>query len=295
MLTNSAIVAHGDPHYRRLMDQDTFMHKTVFDFSDRHVFVAGGSSGINLGIARAFSQAGARLSLMSRSLDKVQAAAQGLRESGREAQGFSADVRQPDAVQDALVRACQACGPIDVLISGAAGNFLASALEMSPNAFKTVVDIDLLGSFNVVRLAHAHLRQPGACVIQISAGQAFTPTPFQAHVCAAKAGVDMLTQVLALEWGAQGIRINSIVPGPIADTEGLKRLAPTQADLQAMSRRVPLQRLGRMEDVARMAMMLASDWGSFVTGAVIPVDGGLSLTGPRDFSAAAAASRQARS
>lgn len=279
------------------------MQPSPFDFSGRHVFVAGGSSGINLGIARAFSDAGARVSLMSRSLEKLQAAAEGLRgagraaglEAGREAQGFSADVREPEAVQAALAQACEAFGPIDVLVSGAAGNFLASALDMSPNAFKTVVDIDLLGSFNVVRMAHAHLRQPGACVIQISAGQAFTPTPFQAHVCAAKAGVDMLTQVLALEWGAQGIRINSIVPGPIADTEGLKRLAPTEATLQAMSQRVPLKRLGRTEDVARMALMLASDWGSFVTGAVIPVDGGLALTGPRDFSAAAAASQRTRS
>jgi NAD(P)-dependent dehydrogenase (short-subunit alcohol dehydrogenase family) len=181
-----------------------------------------------------------------------------------------------------------------VLLSGAAGNFLASALDMSPNAFKTVIDIDLLGSFNVARLAHAHLRRPGASVIQISAGQAFTPTPFQAHVCAAKAGVDMLTRVLALEWGAEGIRINSIVPGPIADTEGLKRLAPTPAALEAMAQRVPLQRLGRIDDIARMAMMLSSDWGSYITGAVIPVDGGLALTGPRDFTEAAQASRTAR-
>jgi len=270
------------------------MQHLPFDFSQRHVFVAGGSSGINLCISRAFSVGGARLSLMSRSLDKVQSAAPELAVAGRQAQGFSADVRDPEAVQAALTRACAAYGPIDVLVSGAAGNFLASALDMSPNAFKTVVDIDLLGSFNVVRFAHAHLRQPGACVIQISASQAFTPTPFQAHVCAAKAGVDMLTQVLALEWGAQGIRINSIVPGPIAETEGLKRLAPTEATLQAMRQRVPLKRLGRLEDVARLALMLASDWGSFITGAVIPVDGGLSLTGPRDFSAAAEASRRSR-
>jgi NAD(P)-dependent dehydrogenase (short-subunit alcohol dehydrogenase family) len=221
----------------------------------------------------------------------VDAATAQLRELGARAIGFAADVRQPEALQRAFAQAEEAFGPIDVLVSGAAGNFLASALDMSPNAFKTVVDIDLLGSFNVARLAHAHLRKPGACVIQISAGQAFIPTPFQAHVCAAKAGVDMLTQVLALEWGAQGIRINSIVPGPIADTEGLKRLAPTDATLSAMADRVPLKRLGRIEDIARMAMLLASDWGSYITGAVIPVDGGLALTGPRDFGAAAAASR----
>lgn len=265
-----------------------------FDFHGRHLFVAGGSSGINFGVAQAFARAGARVSLISRSADKVMAAATALQALGTEAQGVAADVRQPDAVQAALTQAHARFGPIDVLLSGAAGNFLARALDMSPNAFKTVVDIDLLGSFNVARLAHAFLRKPGASVIQVSASQAFTPTPFQAHVCAAKAGVDMLTRVLAQEWGPEGIRVNSIVPGPIADTEGLKRLAPTDATLAAMAQRVPLQRLGHVEDIARMAMMLASDWGSYVTGAVIPVDGGLSLTGPRDFSAAAEASRQAR-
>lgn len=266
-----------------------------FDFSGRHVFVAGGSSGINFGIAQGFARAGANLSLISRSPDKVASAVAQLQAGGAQAFGAPADVRQPEAVQQALQAAADRFGPIDVLVSGAAGNFLASALDLSPNAFRTVVDIDLMGSFHVARFAHAHLRQPGACVIQISASQAFTPTPFQAHVCAAKAGVDMLTQVLAMEWGPQGIRVNSIVPGPIADTEGLKRLAPTEETLAAMAQRVPLRRLGRTEDIARMAMLLASDWGSYITGAIIPVDGGLALTGPRDFSAAAAASRRERS
>ena len=261
-------------------------------FQGRHLFVAGGSSGINFGIAQAFARAGARVTVMSRSADKVASAAAQLQALGTQAIGVAADVRHPEAVQSAFAQAEAKFGPIDVLVSGAAGNFLASALDMSPNAFKTVVDIDLLGSFNVARLAHAHLRRPGACVIQISAGQAFIPTPFQAHVCAAKAGVDMLTQVLALEWGTQGIRVNSIVPGPIADTEGLKRLAPGEDNLKAMAERVPLKRLGTIDDIARMAMLLASDWGSYITGAIIPVDGGLALSGPRDFTAAAAASRR---
>ncbi|HSW04511.1 SDR family oxidoreductase [Aquabacterium sp.] len=270
------------------------MDLNTAQFRGRHVFVAGGSSGINFGIAQAFARAGARLSLISRSADKLASAVAQLETLGAEAIGLPADVRQPEALTAAYTQAVARFGAIDVLVSGAAGNFLAQALDMSPNAFKTVVDIDLLGSFNVVRLAHAHLRQPGACVIQISASQAFTPTPYQAHVCAAKAGVDMLTRVLALEWGAQGIRINSIVPGPIADTEGLRRLAPGDAALQAMAERVPLKRLGRIEDIARMAMLLASDWGSYITGTVIPVDGGLSLTGPRDFTAAAEASQRGR-
>ena len=264
----------------------------IAQFKGRHLFVAGGSSGINYGIAQAFAQAGARISLISRSADKVTAAAAQLEALGTQALGMSADVRQPEAVERALAAAHERFGPIDVLLSGAAGNFLARALDMSPNAFKTVVDIDLLGSFNVARLAHAYLRKPGACILQISAGQAFTPTAYQAHVCAAKAGVDMLTRVLGVEWAADGIRINSIVPGPIADTEGLQRLAPTPETMKAMAQLVPLQRLGRIEDIARMAMFLASDWGSYITGTVIPVDGGLALTGPRDFTAAAQASRR---
>ncbi len=270
------------------------MQSSPFDFTGRHVFVAGGSSGINFGIAQAFARAGARLSLISRSPERVDGAASRLRELGTDAIGIAADVRQPEAVERALAQAAAKFGPIDVLVSGAAGNFLAKALDMSPNAFKTVVDIDLLGSFNVLRLSHAHLRKPGACIIQISASQAFVATPYQVHVSAAKAGIDMLTRGLALEWGADGIRINSIIPGPIQDTEGLKRLAPTAETLQAMAERVPLKRLGRLEDVARVALMLASDWGSYITGTVIAVDGGLALTGPRDFSAAAAASRRER-
>lgn len=153
-----------------------------FPFAGRHLFVAGGPSGINFGVARAFARAGARVSLISRSADKVAAAAAELEALGTQALGMSADVRQPEAVQAALAQAHARFGPINVLLSGAAGNFLARALDMSPNAFKTVVDIDLLGSFNVARLAHAYLRKPGAVVLQVSASQAFTPTPFQAHV-----------------------------------------------------------------------------------------------------------------
>jgi NAD(P)-dependent dehydrogenase (short-subunit alcohol dehydrogenase family) len=270
------------------------MEDIPFDFTGHHVFVAGGSGGINFGIAQAFASAGARISLLSRSVDRVEAAARQLVAMGAQAHGMPADVRTPEAVEAAFAEATRMFGRIDVLVSGAAGNFLARALDMSPRAFRTVVDIDLLGSFNVLRIAHQHLRKPGACVIQISASQAAVATPYQVHVSAAKAGVDALTRGLALEWGAEGIRINSVIPGPIQDTEGLRRLAPTQQTRDAMALRVPLRRLGRVEDVSRVCLMLASDWGSYITGAVIPVDGGLFLTGPRDFSAAAESTRRER-
>ncbi|MEY4123278.1 MAG: putative 2,4-dienoyl-CoA reductase, partial [Pseudomonadota bacterium] len=117
------------------------------------------------------------------------------------------------------------------------------------------------------------------------APQAYNPTMYQAHVCAAKAGVDMLTRVLAMEWGSEGIRVNSIVPGPIGDTEGVRRLAPTPQAMARMSSSVPLGRMGTTEEIADMAMFLSSRHAQFVTGAVIPVDGGSSLAGGRDLSA----------
>ena len=239
----------------------------------------GGTSGINLGIADAFAASGARVAVASRSRDKVDVAVQELLGHGGEAIGFSADVRDVDAVKAAVVGVHKAFGPIDVLVSGAAGNFPAPALGMSPNAFKSVVDIDLLGTFHVLQTAYPYLTKPGASIINISAPQAFVPMALQIHVCAAKAGVDMVTRVLAMEWGAQGIRVNSVVPGPIADTEGMRRLAPTLAVQNAVTKSVPLGRLGTPMDVANAIMYLASPLAEYVTGAVIPVDGGWSLGG----------------
>jgi NAD(P)-dependent dehydrogenase (short-subunit alcohol dehydrogenase family) len=195
-------------------------------------------------------------------------------------------VRDYDAIEAALAAAREAFGPIDVLVSGAAGNFVAPALGMSSKGFRTVVDIDLVGSFNVLRAGHAHLRRPGASVLNISAPQAYNPTAYQAHVCAAKAGVDMLTRVLAMEWGPDGVRVNSIVPGPIGDTEGVRRLAPNDEARAKMLASIPLGRFGATAEVADMALVLSSPLAAFVTGAVIPVDGGSSLPGGRDLSAA---------
>ena len=256
-----------------------------FSFCHQHVFVAGGSSGINLGIAKAFARAGAHVVVMSRSADKVAQAAAELEALGAQALGLSADVRDPAAVQAALEQAHARFGPIDVLVSGAAGNFIAPAKDLSPNGFKTVVDIDLNGSFHVLRLAYPMLRKPGASVINISAPQGVNPTMYQVHACAAKAGIDMMTKVLALEWGEDGIRVNSISPGPIGDTEGMRRLAPTADALERAVSTVPLLRMGSTDDVAHMALFLSSELASYVTGAIIPVDGGAALRGGRDMRA----------
>ena len=153
------------------------------------------------------------------------------------------------------------------------------AKDLSPNGFKSVVDIDLLGSFHVLKSALPYLRKPGASIINISAPQAFLAMPGQIHVCAAKAGVDMLTRTLALEWGPVGIRVNSISPGPIADTEGMRRLAPNDAIAGQIAKSVPLQRFGEAQDIGNAAMFLSSDAGLYISGVVLPVDGGWSVAG----------------
>lgn len=252
-------------------------------YDGKVVFVSGGTSGINLGIARRFAGEGAHVAVMSRSQDKVDAA---VAELGEHAIGFAADVREPDAVAAALAATAERLGPIDVLISGAAGNFPAPAATMSSNAFRSVVDIDLNGTFNVMRGAYEHLRKPGAAIINITAFQSWSPTPFQAHVCAAKAGIDQLTRTLAMEWGPSGVRINSIAPGPIAGTEGMRRLAPTPEAEAATTAAVPLGRYGTTDDIAEAALWLCSDKAGYVTGTVLSVDGGLALGGSSALSSA---------
>lgn len=255
----------------------------TFDFTGKSVFVAGGTSGINLGIAEGFADAGASVSVLSRSQDKVDAAVANLEGRGVKAFGAAVDVRNADELSSALGDLAGQAEGFDVVISGAAGNFPAPALGMSSNGFKSVVDIDLLGTFNVARHVFEHLRRPGASVINISAPQSVEPTPMQIHVCAAKAGVDMVTRVLAMEWGAMGVRVNSISPGPIDGTEGMKRLAPTQTMRDHTKKSVPLGRFGTPGDIAHAAMFLASPMASYVTGAVLPVDGGWSLGGSSGF------------
>lgn len=247
-------------------------------FEDLTVFVTGGGSGINLGIAKGFAALGARVGICGRTEDKLKKAVAELESIGASACYGVADVRDFDAVSAALDLTEEAIGPIGCLVCGAAGNFLAPAEALSPNGFKSVVDIDLLGSFYAARAAFDQLRRTKGSIIFISAGQSYTPYYAQSHVGAAKAGVDNLMQNLALEWGPYGIRSNSIVPGPIRGTEGMKRLAPGTVK-QEIAAAVPLRRLGDVEDVAAAAAFLASPLASYVTGSRLVVDGGQNLAG----------------
>ena len=240
-------------------------------------FIAGGTSGINLGIARTLARYGAGVAVLSRSQDKVTAAVDELRRIGPRAEGYAADVRDFAAVQAAVTAAAAALGPLDIVVSGAAGNFVAPAAKLSSNGFKAVMDIDLLGTFHVCRAAYDVLRKPGASIINISAPQSTVVQPGQAHVSAAKAGIDMLTRSLALEWGPEGVRVNAIVPGPIDGTEGMARLAPTPEARRAVENLVPLRRYGTTEEIGDMALFLSSPAAAYVTGTITYCDGGMVL------------------
>ncbi len=240
-------------------------------------FVTGGGSGIGQRIAERYAEHGARVMLNGRNQDKLGAAAGQIRSRGGTAETFAADVREYDSIESALRKTHQMWGAIDIVLCAAAGNFPAPVLGMSAKGFKTVIDIDLNGTFNTCRAAHQFLRKPGASILSISASHAFQPVAFQAHVCAGKAGVDILMKVLALEWGAEGIRANCLTPGPTDETEGMRRLAPTEDARLKVLTQVPLGRYGTKDELADLAVFMASDAAGYVTGGIFVCDGGSSL------------------
>jgi NAD(P)-dependent dehydrogenase (short-subunit alcohol dehydrogenase family) len=248
-------------------------------------FISGGSSGINLGIAKRFTALGARVAVLGRDPDKARRAAAEIdAETGTDgAMALTADVRDYAAVEAAMANAAADLGKFDILIAGQAGNFPALALGMSANAFKAVIDIDLIGTFNLFRAGHQHLNLPGASLIAITAGQAVRPTPLQAHVCAAKAGINILLKTLAIEWGPMGVRVNGISPGPIEGTEGMARLAPTP-EMEAMIKSgAPLRRYGRKDEIGDAAVYLCSPAGQYITGTILDVDGGTGVANGRSM------------
>ena len=251
-------------------------------FKGRTVFVTGGGSGINLGVARNFAALGANLAICGRTQEKLDTAALELGELNAHVKGkvlpVAADVRDYAALEAAFRRTRDEIGAIDVLVSGAAGNFVCPAEALSPNGFKTVIDIDLQGSFHASRAAFEQLKETRGCLIFISAGQAFVPQAYQVHVAAAKAGIDIMMKNLAIEWGRHGIRTHSIVPGPIEGTEGMRRLAPPEFE-QSKKAAIPLGRYGTVDDIGQAAVFLASPLASYITGVVLCVDGGSNLVG----------------
>ncbi len=244
--------------------------------------VTGGGSGIGAGIAKMLAKQGARVALVGRTKEKLDAIAASIRDAGGEASTHACDVRDYAALEGAIGAAASGFGRLDILVNSAAGNFLAPAASLSANGFRAVVDIDLCGTFNACRAAFAHLAKQGGVIVSITATQADIPTPLQVHAGAAKAGIAKLTRDLALEWGRSGVRVVAVAPGPIEGTEGMSRLAPPDAEA-ALKKRVPLQRYGTIEEIANAVIYLVSPAGAYVTGATLLVDGGTSLVGAGPF------------
>lgn len=241
-------------------------------------FVTGGGTGITGGVARALAEAGARVAITSRKMENLEPMEQLIERGGGECLAVASDVRDPEQVETAINQTIDKFGRIDIVVNGAAGNFLCAAKELSPNGFGTIVDIDTKGTFNVCRAAFEQLRGNRGQILNISATLHYLATPMQIHVSAAKAGVDAITRNLSVEWGRYGIRVNGIAPGPIEDTEGIKRLLPPQFK-EALTKKIPLQRLGRIEDIEHAALFLCSDAAAYINGVTLVVDGGHWLTG----------------
>ena len=239
--------------------------------------VTGGGSGIGQRIAERFAEFGAKVMLVGRKQEKLDAAAAAIRSQGGTVATHATDVRDYAGMEAAFRSARDQFGEIDIVLCGAAGNFPSPVLGMSANGFKAVIDIDLIGTFNTCRAGYEHLRKPGASVIAISASHAFQPIAYQAHVCAGKAGVDLLMKTLAIEWGPAGVRCNCITPGPTADTEGMRRLAPTEERRKAVESSIPLRRYGTKDELADLALFLCSAAANYITGGIYLCDGGSSL------------------
>ncbi len=241
-------------------------------------FVTGGGTGITGGFARAFAEYGAKLAIVSRKEDNLIPQKQFIEENGGECLAVAADVRDYEAVEKAIAATAEHYGKIDIVINGAAGNFLCAAEQLSPNGFGTVVDIDTKGTFNVCRAAFEELKKSKGQILNISATLHYLATPMQIHVSAAKAGVDAITRNLSAEWGRHGIRVNGIAPGPIEDTEGMKRLLMPELK-EKLTQKIPLGRFGRIVDIENAALFLASDAASYINGVTLVVDGGSWLLG----------------
>ena len=246
----------------------------------RVAFVTGGGTGITGGVARSLAEAGANVALISRSMEHLEPAAAAINDrraseapTSGEALPLTADVRKPEEIERAIAATVERFGKVDIVVNGAAGNFLCAAEDLSPNGFGTVVDIDLKGTFNVCRAAFAELRKNRGQILNISATLHYLGTPLQIHVSAAKAGIDALTRNLAVEWGRYGIRANAIAPGPIGDTEGMKRLVPEPVK-ERLRARIPLGRFGSISDIETAAVFLCSEAANYINGVVLVVDGG---------------------
>ena len=250
--------------------------------------ITGGGTGIGFGVAELLSELGAHVVLASRKPENLKAGCEKIIAAGGSASAVQLDVRDPERVHAAMQEIGEQHGRIDLLVNNAAGNFYAPSATLSPNAWRSVVEIDLFGTFYCTQAVYPIMaQQGGGRVVSISMTLHYRGWPQMAHATAAKAGVDALTRTLAVEWAPQNIRVNAIAPGPIP-TEGVKKAFTPPADsgvadvfavtndrMEKYARSaIPLGRWGSPRDIANMVAFLASPGGDWITGSIFVVDGG---------------------
>ncbi|MGG0645195.1 2,4-dienoyl-CoA reductase [Sporosarcina gallistercoris] len=238
------------------------------------IIVTGGSNGMGKYMAKKFAQDGANVIITGRDLEKLNAAKE---EIGENAYPFQMDVREIETIEALIHYADKTFGKIDGLVNNAAGNFIVQAEDLSPNGWKSVIDIVLNGTFycsSAVMNYWKEKQQKGA-ILNMLATYAWDAGPGVVHSAAAKAGVMSLTRTLAVEWGRKyGVRVNGIAPGPIERTGGAEKLFQSEKAVQRTIQSVPLGRVGKPEEIAELAAFIMSDKASYMNGEIVTLDGG---------------------
>ena len=244
-------------------------------FDGASVFITGAGTGLGKAIACEFARLGANITIASRKPEHLDAGREAIEAMGRKVLTVACDIRDPDAITAAFDAAVDAFGLPSVLVNNAAANFPATAEDLSPNAWRTVVDITLNGTFFCAReFARRHLAEstPGS-IINVGASYAWTGGPGFAHSAAAKAGVKNMVETLAVEWGPYGIQVNGLVPGLFPHED---MTADIQSNLSRTSDKDPCQpalRVGRLRELGWAAVFLASPYARFISGHTLVVDG----------------------
>ncbi|WP_088005842.1 2,4-dienoyl-CoA reductase [Indiicoccus explosivorum] len=244
---------------------------------DKTVIVTGGSSGMGFYMAEKFLEEGANVVITGRDMEKLNAAHRKLSENSGKAEIFQMDVREPDHAKAMVTFTHETFGGIDALVNNAAGNFIAHAEKLSPNGWRSVVDIVLNGTFFCSHAVGNYWIENGVKgnILNMLATYAWNAGAGVAHSAAAKAGVMSLTRTLAVEWGTQyGIRVNGIAPGPIERTGGAEKLWESEEAAKRTLESVPLGRLGKPEEIAELAAFILSDKAAYMNGEIVTLDGG---------------------
>jgi len=250
------------------------------------VFITGAGTGLGKAVASEFARLGASIVIASRSSEHLDASRAAIEAIGAPVLTVPCDIREPDSVSLAFDAATEAFGLPGVLVNNAAANFPVPAEDMSPNAWRTVVDITLNGTFICCReFGRRHLAtSTRGSIINIGATYAWTGGPGFAHSAAAKAGVKNLTESLAVEWGPYGIQVNSLVPGLFPHEDMTADIQSNLGRLDDKANRQPAMRVGRPHELGWAATFLASPYGQFISGHTLVVDGAnwqrRSLTNP---------------